>query len=208
MIYFAGEFFAEATFDAGALDFLLPGARPFVEAGFDFVDLTLAGADFVPVAIFFGVTFALEDLLLVGLACLAFATFTLDVFFAGEVLMVFFAVVVGFDAEGASGFFVVVGFFAPRAPAFSLEAFFGAVDLTVAPFLVRVPAFDAAFSLALDFVVFLAAGLTAESSSVLTLGANLTLPDGPLGKTKMCLSSPAFRAREIFETTDGVISML
>ena len=93
--YFAGEFFADVTLDAGALDFLLVGALLFVdvglvEAGFVFADLGLAGAGFVPVASFFGVTFALEVFFAAGLALvtelLALAAFGLDVeaFFAGE----------------------------------------------------------------------------------------------------------------------------
>jgi hypothetical protein len=94
--YFVGEVFADAAFDAGALDFLLAGALLFVdaglvEAGLDFADLGLADAGFVPVASFFGVTFALEVFLPAGLALvaelLALTAFGLDVgdgFFLGK----------------------------------------------------------------------------------------------------------------------------
>jgi len=238
--YFAGEVFADAAFDAGALDFLLAGALLFVDAGlvevgFVFADLGLADAGFVPVASFFGVTFVLEAFLLPVLALtaelLALAAFGLEVegaFFLGEVLaaetfafagVLALTVVVDFaafeDVEGVSGFLaVLVLFLAAPAPAFSLEAldvFFGTEDLEVTVFfLVLAEVLVVRFSFVLDFGVLFLAVLEAEgveSSSDLTLGANLTLPEGPLGKTKMCLSSPDFKAREIFETTDGVISI-
>ena len=80
--YFVGEFFADAAFDAGALDFLLAGALPFTDVGLAFADLGLADVGFVPVASFFGVTFALEVFLPAGLAFVAklltFAAFGLD----------------------------------------------------------------------------------------------------------------------------------
>jgi len=219
------------------LDFLLAGALLFVDAGlvevgFVFADLSLADAGFAPVTSFFGVTFALEAFLPPVLALtaelLALAAFGLDVegaFFLSDVLaaegfaftgVLVLTEVVDFaafeDVEGVSGFLAVLIFFlgAP-APAFSLEAFFGTEDLDVAVFfLVLVEVLVVTFSLVLDFGVLFLAVLEAEaveSSSGLTLGANLTLPDGPLGKTKIFLSSPDFKAREIFETTDGVISI-
>jgi len=229
--YFAGEVFADA-FDAGALDLLLAGALLFVDAGLVevFADLGLADVGFVPVASFFGVTFVLETLLLPVLALtaelLALAAFGLLVegaFFLGAVLaaegfafagVLALTVVVDFaafeDVEGVSGFLTVLAFgFTAPAPAFSLEAldiFFGTGVLGVTVFFeVLVVTFSLVLDLGALFLAVLEAGVC--SSSDLTLGANLTLPDGPLGKTKMFLSSPDLRAREIFETTEGVMSM-
>jgi len=177
-----------------------------------------------PIAVFFDVTLALEVFLLAG--ALPFALgLDLDVFltavFAGVFAGGALALVIVFEAftgvEGASGFLVALVRLAAVEPAFSLEtlgtlvdAFFGAAVVFFLPSTLFSLVLDLARSL-LDLeigaLVVLEALETGGASSAF-LGANLTLPDGPLGKTKICLSEPVFRAREIFETTDVVISRL
>jgi len=101
------------------------------------------------------------------------------------------------------------------------------VEVAVAVFLAGAleAAVDRAGALALAFVVvFFATGfaaglvsfltvltglfsLVALASSALPLGANLTFPEGPLGRVKTFFSSPLMMARLIFELTAAVISI-
>jgi len=150
-------------------DFLEDGLVAPLDAGFVFFETGLA--------VF------VVDLDLV-LAAAAFAAVFFTSFFALVVFFVddFFAAAVFLVAAGAffgvvTDFFVVPALFAvvldlPRA------AFFAGAALVVSVVL----AFGWAFSLA-------------SAATLGRLGASLTLPDGPLGKTNVSLSAPRVSAR-------------
>jgi len=156
----------------------------------------LAGAAFA--GVFFGLAFFVAFLP----AALAFVAAVVPVtaFLAGARLL------------GAVVFFAVVFFAADAALALPARTFLGAgagaLDLVVAAAffagggLVAVLDAETGLAFALEAGLVLEAGLPLEAglfslddvSTGLALGANLTLPDGPLGRTKTPFSAPVLIA--------------
>lgn len=153
------------------VDFLEDGLVVPLDAGFVFFEAGL-------------VVFAVDlDLVLAAAA------------FAAVFLASFFALVV----------FFVDGFFAAAVFLVAAGAFFGAVTdfFVVAVLFVVVldlprAAFFAGAALVVSVVFFLDGGWAFSLASAATLGrlgASLTLPDGPLGKTNVSFSAPRVSAR-------------
>jgi len=140
------------------------------------------------------------------------ARFAVEVFLAVEALEVlaFFAVVAAGFLTGALALVlvaaVVVAFLAGALAAGAALAVVAlALGLALAVVVFLAEAFAAGLLSFLTVLIGLFS-LVLLASSVLPLAANLTLPDGPLGRVKTPFSSPLMIARLIFEFTRGVIS--
>jgi len=164
-------------------------------------DLVLVVFALVAATLAFGLAVLVELVAFLGAGRLAVA-----VFLAGAlVAIVFLAVVPVVFLTGALALALVdVAVFLAGA----LEA---AVDRAGALALAFVVVFFAT-GFAAGLVSFLTVltglfSLVALASSALPLGANLTFPEGPLGRVKTFFSSPLMMARLIFELTAAVISI-
>jgi len=188
---FEAGFFVAADFDAGlALEvgFLDAGLALDVGAAFAF-DLTAAGFLASPVTDFFAVPFltvvvffvvvvdflAAAVFLVVRVAFLTGSFFAVEVYFlvvAVDLVVAFFAAVVAFDAP-------------PSRP---VVVFFVAVGFAMAALGLAGTGFVPADLLETGLVFSLAASTRA-------FGANLTLPEGPFGRTNVPFSLPVVMAR-------------
>jgi len=158
-------------------DFLEDGLAALLDAGLALADAVLA-------------VFAVD--LDFALVAAAFAAVFLVSFFALVVFFVdgFFTVAAFLEAAGAffgaADFLAVMAFrLSARALVLPVVAFFAEVGLVVSTaFLVDVP--------------FLEGGLVfslVSAGALGRLGASLTLPDGPLGKTNVSFSAPRVSAK-------------